>query len=209
MSDNTEVSYKDYYLNTIQQQLQKDDFNGFKPVIGPTGMGKTSRIPAVIDKIREMEIDKSCIYTSHRHLLIEEMEAELADKNIPSVYLKSNEDVIRDFIKNENRDSFLLGLDEDGFFEDYAGTSLRETQKLIRQIEKLIQSSNNISKGEAIAINLVQEKLRGQCSILLKIFKNGLVNMPLKKKESLLTTKSLFWVLFPYAQFLGSVPRLP
>lgn len=183
-------------------QLQEDDFNGFKPVVGPTGMGKTSRIPPVIEKIREMEIDKSCIYTSHRHLLIEEMEQELADKNIPSVYLKNNEDVVRAFIKNENRDGFLEGLEEDNFFEDYAGTSFRETKKLIRQTGKLIQSLKNISGGEAIAASLVREQLRGQCSTLLKIFKNGLSNIPLEKNEKLLTSKSLFWVLFPYAQFV-------
>ncbi|MCG3207149.1 MAG: hypothetical protein FOGNACKC_00749 [Anaerolineae bacterium] len=202
MSDNTEVSYKDYYLNTILKQIQEDDFNGFKPVVGPTGMGKTSRIPPVIEKIREMEIGKSCIYTSHRHSLIEEMEKELADKNIPCVYLKSNEDVVRAFIKNEARDTFLGMLEDGGFFEDYAEISLRETKKLIRQIERLIQSLNSISSEETIATNLVREKLRGLCSKLLKVFKTGLSNMPLEKNEKLLTSRSLFWVLFPYAQFI-------
>jgi len=202
MSDNSKTSYKDYYLNTIFTQLQKDDFNGFKPVVGPTGMGKTSRIPLVIEKIREEKIDKGCIYTSHRHLLIEEMAEELADKDIPSVYLKSNVDVVQAFINHENRDSFLMGLDEDGFLEGYAKTSLRETRKLTRNIEKLFQSLNKVSGGDIIATKLVQERLRTQCSNLLKVFKNGLSNMPSEESKHRLTANSLFWVLFPYAQFI-------
>lgn len=202
MSDNVKASYKDYYLRTIIKQVQENEFAGFKPVVGPTGMGKTSAIPQVITQIREMGIDKRCIYTSHRHLLIEEMEEELKEKGIPAVYLKSNEDVVRAFIQDKGRNEFLVNLEEDNFFEDYAGTSLRETKKLIQQIEKTIQSFNSISRGETIVAGLIGKQLETQCRELMKIFKNGLSNMALEKKESLLEAQSLFWVLFPYAQFL-------
>ena len=202
MSNNNAVSYKNYYLNTILKQIQEDEFSGFKPVVGPTGMGKTSGIPQTIAEIRERGIDKRCIYTSHRHLLIEEMEQELSDKGIPSVYLKKNEDVVRAFIKNESRDAFLTGLEDDDFFNKQGGTSFRETKNLIRQIEKLIQSLQNISAGEIVATNLIKGQLRNQSSSLLKIFKNALGNIASEKKKNLLEAPSLFWVLFPYAQFL-------
>ena len=66
-------SYKSYYLRTIEQQLQSDSFGGLKLVVGPTGIGKTSAIPAVISYLKTEQVEKRCIYTSHRHLLIQEM----------------------------------------------------------------------------------------------------------------------------------------
>ena len=38
------LSYQDYYWPVIEQQLRAEQFGGLKPVVGPTGIGKTSPI---------------------------------------------------------------------------------------------------------------------------------------------------------------------
>src|SRR4051812_23879104 len=80
-------SYQQYYLRVIDQQLQSNSFGGLKLVVGPTGMGKTSAIPGVMAYLRTGRVDKHCIYTSHRHLLIQEMAHALTKESIPFVYL--------------------------------------------------------------------------------------------------------------------------
>ncbi|MCQ3976137.1 MAG: hypothetical protein DPW09_22140, partial [Anaerolineae bacterium] len=197
----TSLSYEEYYQRVINSQLQSDNFAGLKLVVGPTGMGKTSAIPRVIAELREKNSGKRCIYTSHRHLLIEQMESALSEVNIPSVYLRNNEEVVRAFIADNRRDDFLEKLEGSNFF-DYADVPLRETRRLIGDVTKLFQSLNQLSKTEFVAAAMIQERLRRRCSELMKIFKNGLGNIAKETREELLSTDSPFWVLFPYTQFL-------
>ncbi len=87
-------TYRDYYIPAIDQQLLQDHFGGLKLVVGPTGLGKTYAIRLTIQELRQRKVDKRCIYTTHRHMLLEEMEQDLRKSGIPSVYLKSNKDVV-------------------------------------------------------------------------------------------------------------------
>lgn len=67
------TTYQDYYMRAINQQLQADDFGGLKLMVGPTGLGKTYAIPFVIQELRQRGVDKGCIYSTHRHILLEEL----------------------------------------------------------------------------------------------------------------------------------------
>lgn len=106
----------------LKQQRQAEDFAGLKLVIDPTGMGKTSAIPGVITHLRSEGIENRCIYTSHRHLLIQEMEDALKKAKVPSVYLKSDEDVVDTFLEWSKKKEFLDRLDDVDFFK-FAGHS--------------------------------------------------------------------------------------
>ncbi|MCL5125398.1 MAG: DEAD/DEAH box helicase family protein [Deltaproteobacteria bacterium] len=129
-----ELDYRYYYQRVIDQQLEKEEWFGLKLVVGPTGMGKTSAIPNVIKTYQQAGCEKRFIYTSHRHLLIQEMYKNLCDAGIPCVYLKNDEDVVRDFMRKPNLADFLNRLDGYQFFH-LAGTSRTIVEKQISSIK--------------------------------------------------------------------------
>jgi len=91
------VTYQDYYMRAMNQQLHSDEFGGLKLVVGPTGLGKTYAIPFVIQELRQRGVDKGYIYCTHRHMLLEEMQRDLHKEGIPSIYLKKNTQVVTNF----------------------------------------------------------------------------------------------------------------
>ncbi len=123
-------------MRAINQQLRADRLGGLKLVVGPTGLGKTYAIPFVIQELHQREIDKGCIYTTHRHMLLEEMQQSLQKAGIYSVYLKSNPDLVADFIRQPDLPDFLDYLNKLDFFDD-TGKTLSDIHDLIEEIADL------------------------------------------------------------------------
>ncbi|MCP4347836.1 MAG: AAA family ATPase [Desulfobacterales bacterium] len=185
-----EASYQNYYMRVIEKHAETDNFVGLKLVVGPTGMGKTSAIPNVIKKMRDLKIDKPCIYTSHRHLLIEEMAKELSDKEIPYVYLKRDEELIRAFVKKKGKGEFLIRLDELQFFKP-SDKTLKEIWQIINKIEEYMASEEKFPKEKFKTVYKgLQEQIKSQCSKRLSVI--IFVNM-----NPLSATLTFFCVFLP------------
>ncbi len=201
-------SYQQYYRRVIDQQLSASDFGGLKLIVGPTGMGKTSAIPAVIAQLRARQVEKRCIYTSHRHLLIGEMADALEEKGIPFVYLKNNVDVVAEFLDWREKGDFLNRLERCDFFK-LAGSSRTAVEKQIeslRQDQAILRQLKN--SGLYPVYEQQQSAFRERCDRLLNVFKAGLAHKDLLPD----TYKRLLgdvgvWRLFPYVEFLYNPAR--
>lgn len=201
-------SYKSYYLRAIEQQLQSDSFGGLKLVVGPTGIGKTSAIPAVISYLKTKQIEKRCIYTSHRHLLIQEMADSLDDAQIPFVYLKNDEEVVKTFLQWQGKVDFLRRLDAFGLFQ-LAESSLISVEK---QIDNLRQEMDILERLLDPTLNEVRQRqqllFRERSSQLLRLFKTSLGHnsLPEQVHQQLMQDPGI-WKLFPYIEFLHNPER--
>ncbi len=201
-------SYQQYYQRVIDQQLPLDNFGGLKLVVGPTGMGKTSAIPAVIGHLRAAQVDKRCIYTTHRHLLIEEMATELKKANIPIVYLKNNAEVVEEFLSWQKKGAFLSRLEDLDFFK-----SAESSRALVeKQIESLLKEQGNLQQLKNsdfhTAYKQQRQAFQERCSQLLHVFKNGLLPEKLSNEaHDQLMQDDGIWMLFPYVEFLRNPTR--
>ena len=207
VADESKVTYQDYYMRAINQQLRQDSFGALKLVVGPTGLGKTYAIRFVIDQLRQRGVDKRCIYTTHRHMLIDEMAEDLGKLGIPSVYLKSNRDVVSAFVDLPGRDSFLTYLDNSVNFFEGTDKSLQDVNKAVKGIRRL--SNGNYGGVPQEAIREINGLLHSRCNKFIKIFESGLRSLK-KKNESAhrqLLQHPLIWQLFPYVEFLYNPER--
>ena len=201
------LSYKEYYLRAIREQLQHKSFGGLKLVIGPTGMGKTSAIPDVIAYQRATSTDKRCIYTSHRHQLIREMKNNFKQR-IPYVYLRNDEEVVKKFLTWNQKAEFLSRLEGYNFFR------LAQTTKLSveKDIESLQQIQNNLQQLKNLHLQDAQKQQRlvfqERGRKFLGLFKTGLAQDGLTEhqKEQLMQDEGI-WRLFPYVEFLHKETR--
>lgn len=203
-----QASYQQYYLRVIAQQLLASDFGGLKLVVGPTGMGKTSAIPAVIAQLRVRQVEKRCIYTSHRHLLIGEMAKTLEADGIPFVYLKNNEEVVAAFLDWREKGDFLDRLERCDFFKlaDSSRTSVEKQIESLRQEQASLRQLKN--SGFHAAYEQQRLAFRERCDRLLNVFKAGLSHkdLPPETHKQLMSDPGI-WRLFPYVGFLYSPAR--
>ena len=202
------LSYKSYYLRVVEQQLQSDNFGGLKLVVGPTGMGKTSAIPDVIVHLRTHQIEKRCIYTSHRHLLIQEMADSLEKAHIPFVYLKNDEEVVTTFLQWREKGDFLRRLDALGFFK-WAESSLIAVEKQIGSLRQEMDILQRLLDSGLYEVRERQQRLfRERCSQLLRLFKTGLAHKTVSEEaHRQLMHDPGIWKLFPYIEFLHNPER--
>lgn len=197
------MPYEPYYQRVIDQQLGKEDWHGLKLVAGPTGMGKTSAIPNVIKAYRGAGCEKRFVYTTHRHLLIEEMHHALCQAEIPCVYLKNDVDVVLEFITRPGLGEFLNRLERYDFFK-LGGKSLSVVEKQVSSIknQSCILQQMTGSLRSSFAYTSQRDEIRRQCTQFMSIFKEGLAckQLPNATKENLLKDPEL-WALFPYMEF--------
>lgn len=207
-SEPHDQSYQSYYLRVIEQQLHANNFGGLKLVVGPTGMGKTSAIPGVITQLREQKVEKRCLYTTHRHLLIQEMAQALEKADIPFVYLKNDEEVIETFLDWSEKGEFLRRLENCNFFKlvDNSRTLVE------RQIDGLRQEQGSLLRLQKSGFTSAYEQQRQafweRCNQLLRLFKNGLSRKALTEEtHNRLMHDPGIWILFPYVEYLRSPAR--
>jgi hypothetical protein len=207
-SEPHDQSYQSYYLRVIEQQLHANNFGGLKLVVGPTGIGKTSAIPSVITQLRGQKVEKRCLYTTHRHLLIQEMAQALEKADIPFVYLKNDEEVVETFLDWSEKGEFLRRLEKCDFFKlvNSSRTSVE------RQIDGLRQEQGSLLRlqksGFTSAYEQQRQAFRERCNQLLRLFKNGLSRKALTEEiHTRLMHDPGIWTLFPYVEYLHSPAR--
>ena len=95
----SDLTYKEYYLRVIREGC-----NGFKPVLGGTGLGKTY---GLIEAVKANEDDRKYIYVAHRKNLLQEMCDSLCKNGVEHILLQSDEDQLRTIF---NKDEFKQEL---------------------------------------------------------------------------------------------------
>lgn len=203
MDISSSQDYSEYYQRVIDHVNAQQKKVGLKLVVGPTGLGKTSAIPKVIATSRTQGETLRFVYTSHRHMLIGEMQKRLQEENIPCVYLKNDENIVVDFLKTSGISDFFKKMDRVHFF-DYAATQryvVEQQMESLRQDHELLKGVHN--HRSSFLYKQPKEAFDRRCSEFLNIFKNGLSNpeLPEKVGEELLKDP-LIWKLFPYIAFL-------
>ena len=103
--------YAQYYQRALDHQA-----NGYKTVIGGTGLGKTHGVVQCIKANRE---SRKFIYVSHRHNLLEEMAEKLNTEKITYCYLKSDAETLRQILKRKEGFSLIQAILEDECFKEY------------------------------------------------------------------------------------------
>lgn len=115
-----ELSYQPYYERAIQENC-----NGFKPVLGGTGLGKTH---GIIQTVQNCTDDRKFIYVAHRKNLLQEMCDSLKKKNIEYVLLKSDEDQLRSLVNSAELKEELRSFFKSKLVDKYV-SSLNERKK--------------------------------------------------------------------------------
>jgi hypothetical protein len=89
------TGYAEYYQRAIEQQQ-----NGIKLVLGPTGLGKSSRIPDVVKN----NLTHKFIYLANRKQLLQEMATRLEKEHISYVLLQRDLEVVQIMLQTQYED---------------------------------------------------------------------------------------------------------
>lgn len=163
--------YPKYYQRALELNV-----NGYKPVAGGTGLGKTH---GAIECIKRNRYTHKFIYVSHRHNLLEEMAAKLAQEGINYRYLKNDTEVIKLILKEKYEN--VKCLLNDATLKDYAQFARigsngewrydeKKCLKWIADAQKILQLQAE-NKEEALDPLNPEEELGKKASLILSFFK--------------------------------------
>ncbi len=220
------MSYRRYYQKGIDLGI-----NGYKPVLGGTGLGKTH---GILEVVKANPVGRKFIYVSHRHNLLEEMAEKLSSNGIQYAYLKRDPEIIRSIFESDTKPNELLSLLNDPVFEKYR-SYLDDTKgdwryklstlELNRKRLKRFIEIEKTSSTEEIELLGLEDDINQLCSYTLKFFKGvcyliSEVKELLDKKKPktdysnhdfhdqdqkiLLAQHSILLELFPYWDYLLS-----
>jgi hypothetical protein len=200
----SDTTYQSYYLRAIDHQQANDQIRGLKLVVGPTGLGKTYAIPHVIAELQERGSTLGCIYTTHRHMLLEEMQQKLVRADIAAVYLRSNTDQVYQFLEEVDLPGLLDDLEQADVL-----CSAGATRERVLQLAANIQQWTSMMHQNATTPELrqvVRTEQQSKSAAFIKIFEAGIKNLPIQARERWVYD-SRIWKLFPYLAFLNQRPR--
>lgn len=200
-----DFNYSDYYL--LESFKKKA---GFKPVYGPTGLGKTYGIKELIKRVLAESPDQKFIYITNRHALIQELNKDLLEIGIAhdfeTCYLKTDIEIIRELFANNELLIILRRLVNKDFFRFNIFLGDNSKESLIHyfdnKVKILSEYENDLKslKNQHILKNEV-EKIY---SILVRNLKEQFFQF---KKSNTQKWQVLFlndpdiWKLFPYIKF--------
>jgi hypothetical protein len=201
------MDYSDYYFwECIKKQA------GLKPVYGATGLGKTYGIKECIKKILAENLTQKFIYITNRHALIQELHTDLTqigkEHNFEVAYLKSNNDILKEFLERGELLSILNNLIEKDFF-NFNLFIQNDKESLKKYFETKINSISSYKKDLKNTQNfnhqnLLKEEIE---KIYIQIGKNLKEQFYVFKKNNLISYQQKFmidsdiWQLFPYIKF--------
>lgn len=197
------TTYQAYYLRAVEQQQTNDQIQGLKLVVGPTGLGKTHAIPSVIAALQARGCPFGYIYTTHRHMLLKEMQQKLANANIATVYLHSNTDQVQAFLEAVDLPMLLSDLDR----TDGKRSTEMPYEEVIQLAERIVQWHTIQQTPTTPEISrLARTSQEHASAAFIARFADGLKNIPSQAREHWLRDPRI-WKLFPYLAFLHQRPR--
>lgn len=183
-------SFQEYYARVITEDNQ-----GFKLVLGGTGLGKTS---GIVDLIATSEIPRKFIYCANRIQLLDEM-AESLEKRFGAdsfVILPNDTEVVYTALKTANRTQFIDLLD-DNLVSKYVRVGRQQIKEVKRNFESLIKQ---IDRGvRSSDLNVIQIRS------ILQFFRGILTEASRKKitqaDHNRLMDHPIIQILFPFIAF--------
>ncbi|MBE2182430.1 MAG: hypothetical protein IAE89_03290 [Anaerolineae bacterium] len=183
-------SFQEYYARTIGVDNQ-----GFKLVLGGTGLGKTS---GIVDLLSTGEVSRKVVYCANRIQLLDEMAQSLTARFGADfvVVLPNDTEVVYAAIKPPYRTQ-LYDLLDDKLVEKYVKAGRQQIKEIRRTVEVL---ARQIDRGIRSAdLNSIQTR-----SVLY--FFRGILGEAARKKESQadhirLLDHPIVQLLFPFVAF--------
>lgn len=201
-------SYKDFYINTIETN---PTLEGFKLVLGGTGLGKTYGLLETINDYVNNHPDKryKFIYLTNRHNLITQQENKLREEyNIATTYLKSNREIVLNLLEKRGLKNVINDLEKLNFFqfdEELQNKYARQTKlnEIIKSIESKYKIIQDKQQSDSNIKESIEKDLNFDCSELFKIFKRQSVLIYREDKERYesIQQEKIIWELFPYVEF--------
>ncbi|MGD1841176.1 MAG: hypothetical protein ACFB0B_09810 [Thermonemataceae bacterium] len=189
--------HKSFYTNYYQGALHNT--KGFKLVLGGTGLGKTS---GIIETIRQNTDEKKrFFYIANRLQLLNEMVAELKEKNIGYCLQERNVEVISK-IKEEDYERLLRTQ----HIQHYANKLYKGGVNAIIQHYDFVKV---FAKGESTHFptidvsNAINESVRSIFSFFRKIIRSAADEQNQKAYNELIQNPTIK-VLFPYIDFINN-----
>jgi predicted ATP-dependent serine protease len=178
--------YTEYYQNVIQHQ------QGFKLVLGGTGLGKTS---GIIETVKQnTEKNKRFFYMANRLQLLNELKTDLEKANIGYCLQKRDEEIISEIEKND-----FDNLIENPIIDKYA----KSLEKVTKTSKNSIKQTFNFVKDNTTLANndeskdFLREKVTKIFSFLRNIIKQAGKEKNRKDYETLISNSTIK-ILFPY-----------
>lgn len=182
--------YYTYYNRVIEKGT-----NGFKFVLGGTGLGKTSRIVDVIEFAPTN--GRQFIYCANRVQLLNEMAEMLDKRQISYIHLRSDSEVVLDTILGECSDEFHKLLYSSPIQKAKPSSKRRLSfSKLLKTIEYIKTVSGKIENR-----GLLEQTLQKELSGVIRFFQVLLADYQKTKTYEELTSNLAIQSLFPYIAF--------
>lgn len=195
--NNTHLYFKYYNRAIVEEE------NGFKLVLGGTGLGKTSAIGAIV---RHAQTTRKYIYCANRVQLLNEMAARLEQAGIKYVHLQNDTDVLFGVLTRQ-ADEFYRLLNS-AIIAKYVDRINHRTSLYPLDIFQIKRACEYLEKSRAMRfLGLLEEPIRIQASIVLNFFKRILAETIKigKDKQSkdyeALSSHPIVRTLFPYLTF--------
>jgi hypothetical protein len=188
-------TYAPYYLRAIEAHN-----SGFKPVYGPTGLGKTYGIEATILERLQQGEEKKFIYASHRHVLIQEMEHKLENRGIKTAYLRPLKDNLEFLHAHGELAEVLHGLIQNGFFEGGKKGKIPPQNHLRHHLQTLEHLSGD-AQNSSLTARILKPIFAMHFKAISQILNKTLWYQLVKLKNSNWLQDDRIWRLFPYIQF--------
>lgn len=185
--------YYAYYNRVIEQET-----NGFKLVLGGTGLGKTS---GIVDVVQYMPTNgRQFIYCANRIQLLNEMADKLRERKINYIHLRSDSEVVLDTMFGKSSGEFHHLLHSFPIQKAKPSTKRRLTYS------KLLETINFIRrvKGELEHSPLLEKTLQREIYEVIRFFQVVLADYQKTKTYEELTANPAIQSLFPYIAFKGN-----
>lgn len=193
------LTYFPIYADAINHCAQTGIWAGLVYVTGPTGLGKTAicynnhfdSYATIFNLLKQ--IGKKAIFTTHRHNILRDVQEGCTQNKV--VYLKSQTDVIKEIVNNENQsvDTFLNGWDAiQAFKHTYIFEGSRRKPLSKQNIREILSQISTMMEKYSDELNngLLADDFTRKCTQVTNAFKNAIYALLKKVKDDIKELKA-------------------
>lgn len=183
--------YFDYYNRVIELNT-----NGFKLVLGGTGLGKTSGIVDVVQHASDN--GRQYIYCANRIQLLNEMADKLKDRGIKFAHLRSDSEVVLDAIFGKHSIEFQNLLYSAPIQKTKPSKYRNITySRLMEAVRYITEIKNELGSNSYLLEKTIQRELKA----VIDFFQNVIINYRKTSIYKQLIKNPAILTLFPYIAF--------
>ena len=179
--------YYNYYNRAINSSK-----NGFKLVLGGTGLGKTSGIVEVTSSAQTE--GRKFIYCANRIQLLNEMGEKLQADQF--VHLRRDVEIVRELILGESSEQFNKFLHSKHVIADSKGKAQVKHSEVVSAVQYIKQLSQEINSEK-----LFKEMIQNHARKIMHFFRGLVADANGKPRFEALVSHPIIQKLFPYIAF--------